>query len=99
MADVTAVSEVLNSRLGGTRVGLTEVAEAKSTDLRVLWLEGQLRNIELQIMHMLVDLESGFSIEDLGLGSEADFMEAMDELAAEINQLRSLIQVCRSIGR
>lgn len=99
MADVTAVSEVLNSRLGGTRVGISEVAESKSTDLRVLWLEGQLRNIELQIMHMLVDLESGFSIEDLGLGSEADFMEAMDELAAEINQLRSLIQVCRSIGR
>ena len=99
MSREEGASEVLNARLGDIRNVFKEIEDAKATNDRLRWLEGQLRNIELQLVHMLIQLESGCLIEELGLGMENQFMDTMNELATEISQLKSLIQVYRSCER
>lgn len=94
-----AVVDVLSEKLEGTQQGLKEVSKSKGDRDRLRWLERQLRNIERQLQHMLLDIEGGAPLWSLGLGVGDDFMEVMDDLGTEISQLRSLIQTCLSIER
>lgn len=99
MDDSVGVTDVLTERLEGIQEALKEVRKSSGNPDRLRWLEGQLRNIERQLEHMLLDIDAGMPVSSLGLGIGEDFMTVMDDLGAEIANLRSLIQTCLSLER
>lgn len=93
-------SEALLARLGDVQSVFIKAGETTiNCNERLRWLRAQLRNIQLQLEHMLLQLESGCDIGEMGLGTKSDFIHMMDELAVEISQLSNLIQVCHSVER
>lgn len=66
---------------------------------RLHWLERQIANLVLQLQGMMVDLESGLSLSDIGYGSESEFAEMLEEVTATIQSLKSQILALRQVGR
>ena len=66
---------------------------------RLHWLERQMANLVLQLQGMMVDLESGLSLSDIGYGSESEFVDMLEEVTATIQNLKSQILALRQVGR
>lgn len=87
--------------------GLLEDAQRSLSDLpntgvavspRVLWLERHLAHLVSQLQALLLDIEAGCSLSDLGFfGEEGE--ERIGDLAIEISSLKGMIQTARMIER
>lgn len=66
---------------------------------RLQWLERQMANLILQLQGMMVDLESGLSLSDIGFDGEADFVEMLEEMTITIQNLKGQILTLRQVGR
>ena len=65
---------------------------------RTLWLDRQLAHLVSQLQALLIDIEAGFSLSDLGFsGQEGE--ERIGDLATEISTLKGMLQTARMMER
>lgn len=93
------MSMCLTETLGQAQTAVDELPVGDVKGARVLWLERQLAHIVGQLQAMLVDLESGLSVADLGFFGDQEFQNMVDDLGSQIANLRGMIQAAREIGR
>ncbi len=60
--------------------------------LRLQWLETQLASVVLELQNLLVDMETGMSIKDMGFSGGDEFAELIDGFQAEIASLKGQIR-------
>lgn len=66
---------------------------------RLEWLEQQLAGIMLELQLLLLDMESGLSIQNLGFFGEDDFMEMIEDMTISIQSLKGQIRSLKEVGR
>lgn len=71
---------------------------SKGEDPQLCWLERQLMNIISQLMAITADLEAGCSIVEMGLYTDVEFEEMIDDLGREITNLKGIIQTVKMLG-
>lgn len=69
-----------------------------SQDPDITWLQWQLNHLIAQLQFMMIEIESGDPIA-CGLWSDLELNEMLEDSVTEINNLKSLIQTLRSLGR
>ena len=76
-----------------------ELSGSKGANPRLLWLERQLANIISQLLALVADIEAGWSISDMGLFTDDEFREMMEDLGVEIANLRGMIRALKMLGK
>ena len=67
---------------------------------RIKWIERQLATLVNKLQAMEEDLNSGLSIQDMGFSDYSELQDFLQDLTAQISQLRSLAQsLSKGIGR
>lgn len=66
---------------------------------RMRWLEAQLKNIIVYLQALLADAESGLSISSGQGMSDGDVQDMLGQIAADISNLKSMIQTQRMLAR
>ena len=69
------------------------------TDPQVLWLERQLTSIILHLQALAADVADGFSISEMGLFTDDEFHEMMEDLRVEISCLKAMIRSLKGMTR
>lgn len=94
-------AEMLSSNIASatTILNRDQLTLPKQDGARLIWMEKQLNHIISQLHAMLLDIESGLSIFDIGFESEQDFEEMMNDIEAQIGTLKGQIQTLREVGR
>lgn len=91
--------DCVTERLEQAQSVLGELPGGKGANPQLLWLERQLANIISQLLALAADIEAGCSISDFGFFTDNEFQEMMDDLGAEIANLKGMIQTLKMIGR
>lgn len=63
------------------------------------WLERQLTNISDELQAMILDIESGLTIIDIGFFSGGDFEDRMADIQIQISNLKDRIRVLKEVTR
>jgi hypothetical protein len=93
----------LSIRLAGVlkdaEAAVGELPAGERRSERLQWLERQLANIVAQLNAFMADLDSGWSIYDLGFCGDEEFEEIVDDFGRQIANLKGLIQVAMLVER
>lgn len=92
------VSSGLAERLKEAEEALDELPDGEVKSERLRWLERQLANVVAQLQAIMADIDSGLSISDLGFFGDEEFEEILDDMGAQIANLRCMIQQAKELG-
>ncbi|MEM8519532.1 hypothetical protein [Janthinobacterium sp. CAN_S7] len=90
-----SIEDVLNT----AREALDGLGEGNVRNERLHWLERQLANVLTQLGGMMMDLESGLSVADMGYFGDEEFQGEIDDFGRQIANLRSMIRIELAVGR
>ena len=96
---VMDVSMCLTETLGQAQTAMDEVTAGDVRGERLQWLERQLAHIVGQLQALLMDLDAGLSVADLGFFDDEECQEMVADFGRQIANLRGMIQVARQLGR
>ena len=91
--------DCVTERLEQAQSVLGELPDSKGANPQLLWLERQLANIVSQLLAMTADIEGGCSISDIGLFTDDEFQEMMEDLGTEIANLKSMIRTLKMMDK
>lgn len=91
--------EILEGCLGAAKGMHGELIDISGDQQRLLWLESQLSNVIGQLQGMLADIEVGLTLQDIGFSSQKEFEEMIEDIEAQMNNLKMQIHALREVGR
>lgn len=91
--------DCVTERLEQAQSVLSELPDGMGPDPQLLWLERQLANIVSQLLAIAADIEAGCSVSEMGLGSNDEFQEMMEDLGTEIANLKGMIRTLKMLGK
>lgn len=93
------LSQCLSGMLEDAQRALSDLPKgAVASSPRVRWLERHLAHLVNQLQSLILDIEAGCSLSDLGFSGE-EGEERIGDLAVEISSLKGMIQTARMIER
>lgn len=78
---------------------LKDTAGAGQYNVRLRWLERQMASLVAHLQGLILDMESGLSLKDMGFSGNEDFEEMVQDVEVTIRSLKSQILTLKQVGR